>query len=146
MTRVVIKQHRNTTAAYLARHSSHIARGKPINNMVYPVQFVARALADAESDGHEIVFAGRVVLIQDHMLLFEYDEFNNNNATPAFSTYLSNVKRIKCRPLRSGHGSYTGGVVRIFGVFDRFVSERLTLKIGQGYYRNLLDELKAKLN
>ena len=120
--------------------------GTAINNMMYPVQFVARALADAETDGHEIVFTGRVVLAADQLLVFEYEEYDNNNATPVFSTYLSNIQKIKCRPLSSGRGNYNGGVIRIFGLFDRFVVEGITLKVGLGRYKPLVAELKSLLN
>jgi hypothetical protein len=128
-----------------SRHSLLTLQGATINNIMnYPVQFVSRALAESTTDRYEIVFAGRVVLTTDSLLIFELD--SNNNAAPAFATHLSNVKKIKCGNLRSGHGNYTGGIVRIFGMFDRFVSERITLKIGLQYYQPLVAELKELLN
>jgi hypothetical protein len=111
----------------------------------YTVEFVARALADAESDGLEVVFAGRVELTEDTLSVFELDD-NSNDAQPAFRTHLSNIKRVKCGPLSSGHGNYQGGVIRIYGIFDRFVSERITMKMGSFYYQRLVADLKARLS
>jgi hypothetical protein len=113
--------------------------------MIYPVQFVSRARADEKTDGHDIVFAGRVVLTAESLSVFELVVDEGANETPEFSTHLSNIKSIKCRPLSSAHGNYTGGVVRVVGVFDRFVAERITLKVGEGFYKPFVAELKTLL-
>jgi hypothetical protein len=111
----------------------------------YTVEFVARALADPESDGFEVVFVGPVELTEDTLSVFELDD-NSDDAQPAFRTHLSNIKRVKCGPLSSGHGNYQGGVMPIYGLFDRFVSERITMKMGSFYYQRLVADLKARLS
>jgi hypothetical protein len=100
-------------------------------NMNYKIRFVTRALADAETDRYEMVFTSRVVHTEDIVLsIFEFDNYSDN-ATPGFWTHLSKIKNIKCCKLSSGHGNhYLGGVAQIFGVFDRFVSEHITMKMG----------------
>ena len=72
-----------------------------------------------------------------------FDE--GENEMPEFLTHLSNIKSIKCSPLSSAHGNYTGGVVQIVGVFGHFVAERITLKVGEGFYKPLVAELKTLL-
>ena len=115
---------------------------------VASVDFVHRALASDESDGFEIVFAGKVELTDNKLLVFEYQDYKEDrkNAKPAFQTYLFSIRNIKCRPSKSGHGNFSGGMVRIFGAFDRGPLDCITLKMGEYYHAPLVAALKAALN
>ena len=115
---------------------------------VASVEFVGRALASDEKDGLEIVFAGKVELTDNKLLVYEYQEYEEDRkkAKPAFQAYLFSISRIKCRPLTSAHGNFYGGVIHIFGVFDRGPLERIALKMGQPQYKPLVAALKASLH
>jgi hypothetical protein len=86
------------------------------------------------NDGFDVVSFGVVALDEIELKIFECEDFNSDSesAQPVLSVQLSKITMLHLTKFRSEGGNYKGGQIRIVGVFDRSVEERLTIQMALG--------------
>jgi hypothetical protein len=86
------------------------------------------------NEGFDVVSFGVVALDETELKIFEREDFNldSESAQPMLSVQLSKITMLHLTKFRSEGGNYKGGLIRIVGVFDRSVEERLTIKMVLG--------------
>jgi hypothetical protein len=86
------------------------------------------------NEGFDVVSFGIVALEETELKIFEFEDFNSDSesAQPVLSVQFSKITMLHLTKFRSNGGNYRGGLIRIVGVFDRSVEERLTIKMALG--------------
>lgn len=96
------------------------------------------------NDGFHIVGHGIIELEENVIKIYDAEVYGSS-AVPALTIHFTSITAVKFATFRSQESNYRGGVVRLDGVFDRQVRERLTFKMSLDEYSNLRIRLKALL-
>mmetsp|Transcript_17026 Transcript_17026/g.27653 ORF Transcript_17026/g.27653 Transcript_17026/m.27653 type:complete len:120 (+) Transcript_17026:461-820(+) len=108
------------------------------NNFVAE-QCLRANVGEPVGDGFYFLDTGFIVITEEDMkaTFYELQEWYYGSAQPRLQVDLKADIQIQCRVIQSRHGQYTMGRIRIVGVFDRGVTEMLTIRMSLEEYRRM---------
>ena len=101
------------------------------------------------SDGFQMVNRGIIEFVREarDLKIFEKEEYSQDNFAnnrEVLCIHLSSITQVHFSRFRSHHGRFSGGQIKVIGIFDRQIEEKITLRMETSEYERLSQQLRPK--